>query len=200
MVQGSLRDSGLERDSAESTVIVRHARDLVVAAPQRPPRLPPPAPSPASPRRPQAARIARRELAARSPGLLVPECTAARAELHSGTWSPFLLTLPSSRRKASAGKCNRKAFPTVVKCSRPQYPGPSSGLWLGGEWCRLAAAAAWARSGRSVWREPECARTPLGRDARAASEPAVAVCVDERLPQVARLGVGGWIPREPGAA
>lgn len=42
---------------------------------------------------------------------------------------------------------------------------------------------------RKSWRERECARTALGRDAPAAAETAVLVAVDERLPQVARFGL-----------
>lgn len=82
--------------------------------------------------------------------LLIPVCTAARPNCTLGCRVLFSrLSLIHSKKVLEGGKYSRKAFPTVVKCSLPWYLGPTSGLaWLGGEWCRLAAGAASAHSGR----------------------------------------------------
>ncbi|MEJ1272547.1 centrosomal protein 290 [Cricetulus griseus] len=61
--------------------------------------------------------------------------------------------------------------------------------WLGGGVVSPSSGHRFGLGRRKSWRERECARTALGRDAPAAAETAVVVAVDERLPQVARFGL-----------
>lgn len=167
MVQGSLWASGPEKDSAESTVMV-----LQAWAPGRP-NLGCGCRSSCLPILPQLLRDGR-SLAHCTPGTRrsrsetsSPSLHSHIAELYSGMWSPSLTTSPLE------GKYSRKACPTVVKCSRPWYPGPGSGLgWLGGESCRLAAAAAAALPGSGRVGGSLSARGQLREGARAVAEAA----------------------------